>query len=62
MGRGGGGGGRAGSEVWNRVYMIAPVKKPAEWDWVQWDGDNGVSHEDKNLSISRVNDVLAKFI
>ena len=23
----GGGGGGAGTEVWNRVYMIAPVKK-----------------------------------
>ena len=26
-GAGGGGGWGAGTEVWNRVYMIAPVKK-----------------------------------
>ena len=25
--------GEAGSEVWNRVYMIAPVKNLTEWDW-----------------------------
>ena len=29
----GGGGGVAGSEVCNRVYMIAPVKNLTEWDW-----------------------------